>query len=435
MERKKLKVAIAGLGHRGKDIYAYGSKRFPDLIEIVAVADTNPDRVKLVAGEFGIPEEFCFSSAEEMIAHDKLADAMFICTQDRQHVGQAIPALEKGYDLLLEKPISPDLEECRRIIQVAQQCGRKVLVSHVLRYTVFYQELKKILDEKRIGEIISVQASENVGYWHQAHSFVRGNWKDSEITSPMILQKCCHDMDILTWLTGKKCRRVTSFGSTSYFKEEKAKEGTPKRCTDGCPYQAECPYDAEKIYLPGREHGVPLAITEWFDKVLTLEPTEENIRKQLETGPYGCCVFHSGNNVVDHQVVNLVMTDETTIDFTMCGFTHENARYTRIMGTMGEIEANMESNLIKIYRFGYEPEVVDVTKLTSDFSGHGGGDVLMLKEFIHYALGDQVRTNTITTLEQSMESHFIAWAAEISRLKDGEPVNLDDIRKGAADTI
>ena len=435
MERKKLKVAIAGLGHRGKDIYAYGSKRFPDLIEIVAVADTNPDRVKLVAGEFGIPEEFCFSSAEEMIAHDKLADAMFICTQDRQHVGQAIPALEKGYDLLLEKPISPDLEECRRIIQVAQQCGRKVLVSHVLRYTVFYQELKKILDEKRIGEIISVQASENVGYWHQAHSFVRGNWKDSEITSPMILQKCCHDMDILTWLTGKKCRRVTSFGSTSYFKEEKAKEGTPKRCTDGCPYQPECPYDAEKIYLPGREHGVPVAITEWFDKVLTLEPTEENIRKQLETGPYGCCVFHSGNNVVDHQVVNLVMTDGTTIDFTMCGFTHENARYTRIMGTMGEIEANMESNLIKIYRFGYEPEVVDVTKLTSDFSGHGGGDVLMLKEFIHYALGDQVRTNTITTLEQSMESHFIAWAAEISRLKDGEPVNLDDIRKGAADTI
>ena len=435
MERKKLKVAIAGLGHRGKDIYAYGSKRFPDLIEIVAVADTNPDRVKLVAGEFGIPEEFCFSSAEEMIAHDKLADAMFICTQDRQHVGQAIPALEKGYDLLLEKPISPDLEECRRIIQVAQQCGRKVLVSHVLRYTVFYQELKKILDEKRIGEIISVQASENVGYWHQAHSFVRGNWKDSEITSPMILQKCCHDMDILTWLTGKKCRRVTSFGSTSYFKEEKAKEGTPKRCTDGCPYQAEWPYDAEKIYLPGREHGVPVAITEWFDKVLTLEPTEENIRKQLETGPYGCCVFHSGNNVVDHQVVNLVMTDGTTIDFTMCGFTHENARYTRIMGTMGEIEANMESNLIKIYRFGYEPEVVDVTKLTSDFSGHGGGDVLMLKEFIHYALGDQVRTNTITTLEQSMESHFIAWAAEISRLKDGEPVNLDDIRKGAADTI
>ena len=184
MERKKLKVAIAGLGHRGKDIYAYGSKRFPDLIEIVAVADTNPDRVKLVAGEFGIPEEFCFSSAEEMIAHDKLADAMFICTQDRQHVGQAIPALEKGYDLLLEKPISPDLEECRRIIQVAQQCGRKVLVSHVLRYTVFYQELKKILDEKRIGEIISVQASENVGYWHQAHSFVRETGRIQRLPAP-----------------------------------------------------------------------------------------------------------------------------------------------------------------------------------------------------------------------------------------------------------
>ena len=147
MERKKLKVAIAGLGHRGKDIYAYGTKKFPELVEVIAIADTDPERVKLVAEEFGICEEYCFSSAEEMIAHEKLADAMFICTQDRQHVRQAIPALEKGYDLLLEKPISPDLSECREIIKVAKRCGRKVLVSHVLRYTVFYQELKKLLDE------------------------------------------------------------------------------------------------------------------------------------------------------------------------------------------------------------------------------------------------------------------------------------------------
>ena len=432
---KKLNVAIAGLGSRGKDTYAAAAKIFPDKMKIVAVADIYEEKVREAAIEYQIPKKACFASAEEMIAQDKLADVMFIATQDRQHVKHAVPALKKGYHLLLEKPISPDLKECRELVKTARECNRQVIICHVLRYAPFYEKLKELIDSGLIGEIVSVMAIENVGWWHQAHSFVRGNWKDSEITSPMILQKCCHDMDILTWLTGKKCRRVTSFGSTSYFKEEKAKEGTPKRCTDGCPYQAECPYDAEKIYLPGREHGVPVAITEWFDKVLTLEPTEENIRKQLETGPYGCCVFHSGNNVVDHQVVNLVMTDGTTIDFTMCGFTHENARYTRIMGTMGEIEANMESNLIKIYRFGYEPEVVDVTKLTSDFSGHGGGDVLMLKEFIHYALGDQVRTNTITTLEQSMESHFIAWAAEISRLKDGEPVNLDDIRKGAADTI
>lgn len=426
--KSKLKVAIAGLGHRGKDVYAYGTTHFPDLVEITAIADTDPKRVQLVAEQFHIPQEMCFYSAEAMIAHEKLADAMFICTQDRQHVKQAIPALEKGYDLLLEKPISPDLHECREIIEVANRYKRKVLVSHVLRYTVFYQELKKILDEKRIGEIISIQASENVGYWHQAHSFVRGNWRNSEITSPMILQKCCHDMDILTWLTGKTCKRVSSFGSTSYFKAEKAKEGTPDRCTDGCPYQAECPYDAEKIYLPNREHGVPVAITEWFDKVLTLNPTEENIYEQLRTGSYGRCVFHSDNNVVDHQVVNLLMTDGSTINFTMCGFTHENARYTRIMGTMGEIVANMESNLIQIYRFGYEPEIIDVTKLTSDFSGHGGGDVLLLEEFIRYALGEPVKKNTITTLEQSMESHFIAWAAEISRLQQGEPVDMDEVR-------
>lgn len=435
MNNRKLKIAIAGLGHRGKDIYAYGTRKFSDLVEITAVADLDPDRVTLVGDEFNIPNERRFASAEELIAQEKLADALFICTQDRQHVGQAIPALEKGYDLLLEKPISPDLEECRQIIKVANRCGRKVLVSHVLRYTVFYQQLKKILDEQTIGEIISIQASENVGYWHQAHSFVRGNWKNSNTTSPMILQKCCHDMDILTWLTGKTCQRVSSFGSTSYFKEEKAGPGVPKRCTDGCPQKENCPYDAEKIYLPNREHGIAPAITEWFDKVLTLDPTEENIYEQLKKGPYGCCVFHSDNNVVDNQVVNLLMTDGTTIGFTMCGFTHENARYTRIMGTMGEIVANMESNLIQIYRFGYEPECIDVTKLTADFSGHGGGDIRMLEEFIHYVLGDPVRTNTISTLEQSMESHFIAWAAEISRLNQGTPVDLEDIRKGTYGNI
>lgn len=428
MEKKKLKIAIAGLGHRGKDVYGYGLKKFQDLAEITAIADTDPERVRFVGEEFNIPEEYRFSSAEEMIAHEKLADAMFICTQDRQHVRQAVPALKKGYDLLLEKPISPDLEECREIIKVANQYHRKVLVSHVLRYTVFYQELKKLLDEKKIGEIVSIQASENVGYWHQAHSFVRGNWCNSDTTSPMILQKCCHDMDILTWLTGKECRKVSSFGNTYYFKPDMAAEGIPERCTDGCPYQAECPYDAEKIYLPNREHGVPEAITKWFDLVLTVNPTEENVYEQLKTGPYGKCVFHSDNNVVDHQVINMIMTDGSTINFTMCGFTHENARYTRIMGTKGEIVANMESNLIQIYRFGYEPEIIDVSKKTDDFSGHGGGDILLLEEFLHYCLGDEVRTNTITTLEQSVESHFIAWAAEISRQNDGKPVDLAEVR-------
>ena len=221
---KKLTIALAGLGNRGKDAYAPVTKLFPEEMEIVAIADIDPAKVEEVAKNYNVAPEKCFSSAEELIAQDKLADVMFITTQDRQHVAQAIPALRKGYDLLLEKPISPDLDECREIVKVAKECDRKVVVCHVLRYTPFYTKLKEILDEGTIGDIVSVMAIENVGYWHQAHSFVRGNWSNSNETSPMILQKCCHDMDLYLWLTGKTCKSVSSFGSTYLFKEENAPE-------------------------------------------------------------------------------------------------------------------------------------------------------------------------------------------------------------------
>ena len=184
---KKIRVALAGLGSRGKDTYAKTAKIFPDKMEIVAIADIDPAKVEEVAKEYHVPKEACFSSAEELIAQEKLADAMFITTQDKQHVAQAIPALRKGYDLLLEKPISPDLEECREIVKVAKECNRKVIVCHVLRYTPIYSKLKEVIDSGAIGDVVSVMSIENVGYWHQAHSFVRGNWRSAKTTSPMIL--------------------------------------------------------------------------------------------------------------------------------------------------------------------------------------------------------------------------------------------------------
>lgn len=201
---RKLTVALAGLGSRGKDCYAKSAHLIPDKMEIVAIADIDPAKVAEVAREYNVPAERCFTSAEELIAQDKLADVMFITTQDRQHVAQAIPALQKGYDLLLEKPVSPELDECRELVKTAQEYNRKVVVCHVLRYTPFYSKVKEIIDSGKIGDVVSIMAIENVGYWHQAHSFVRGNWRNSETTSPMILQKCCHDMDLYLWLANKK---------------------------------------------------------------------------------------------------------------------------------------------------------------------------------------------------------------------------------------
>ena len=428
---KRLKVALAGLGSRGKDTYAPTAKLFPDKMEIVAIADIDPAKVEEVAKEYHIPEEMCFASAEELIAQDKLADIMFITTQDKQHVEQAIPELKKGYHLLLEKPISPKPEECREIVKVAKECNRKVIVCHVLRYTPIYSKLKDVLDSGVIGDVVSVMSIENVGYWHQAHSFVRGNWRNSETTSPMILQKCCHDMDLLLWLTGKTCESVSSFGDTYLFKEECAPEGTALRCMDGCKAKENCPYDAEKIYLEHHRIGAKTGYKEWPLDVLTLHPSVETIMEAIKTGPYGRCVYHCDNNVVDHQVVNMKMTDGTTISHTMCGFTATGSRYAKFMGTKGEIIADMTENTIKITVFGQkDTEVIDISQIASDFSGHGGGDNRMVEEFLDMLINETGPTKRTTSVGESVESHYCALAAEESRLNGGKVISLDKYRNG-----
>lgn len=426
---KKIKVALAGLGSRGKDAYAPTAKKFADKMEIVAIADIDPAKVEAVAKEYNIPEEMCFASAEEMIEQDKLADVMFITTQDKQHVPQAVPALRKGYHLLLEKPISPDVDECREIVKVAKECDRKVIVCHVLRYTPFYSKLKDLIDSGVIGDIVNVMAIENVGYWHQAHSFVRGNWRDSNTTSPMILAKCCHDMDILLWLTGKTCESVSSFGNTYLFREDKAPEGAALRCMDGCKAKENCPYDAEKIYITNKATGIAHGRKHWPNDVLALYPDMENITEAVKTGPYGRCVYHCDNNVVDHQVVNLNMTDGSCISFTMSAFSKDIDRYAKFMGTKGQIVADMEENWIEVTPFGGETERIDVRKLATDFSGHGGGDNRMIEEFMDMLLNGTGPTKSTTSVEQSVESHYCALAAEESRLKGGAVISLDTYRK------
>lgn len=425
---KKLTVALAGLGNRGKDAYAPAALKFKDKMEIVAIADWDPDKVEEVAKTYDVPRDKCYSSVEEMLEQDQLADVMFITTQDRQHVGHAIPALRKGYHLLLEKPVSPDLDECRELVKVANECKRKVVVCHVLRYTPFYTKLKEVLDAGTIGDVVTVMGIENVGYWHQAHSFVRGNWCNSDETSPMILQKCCHDMDLYLWLTNKTCKSVSSFGSTYLFKSENAPEGAAKRCMDGCLAKENCPYDAEKFYIEHERMGIKSGHTGWPLEVLALHPTLETITEAIKTGPYGQCVYYCNNNVVDHQVVNLEMTDGSTMSFTMSGFTNDNSRYAKIMGTMGEIVADMKANTLEIKVFGKQPEVIDISKLAQNLSGHGGGDIRLVEEFVDMILEDREPTKAITSLENSVESHYIALAAEKSRIEGGTCIALENIR-------
>ena len=434
---QKIKVAIAGLGSRGKDVYARALERFSDKVEITAVADIDAQKTAIAARRYHIPEERCFASAEELLEQDRLADVMVIATQDRQHVGHAIPALRKGYHLLLEKPVSPFLEECVELARVAKECERMVVVCHVLRYTPIYRKVKEILDSGKIGEVVSIAASENVGWYHMAHSFVRGNWRNSDETSPMILQKCCHDMDLYLWLAGKTCESVSSYGSTYLFKEENAPEGSTAYCLDGCSHRGICPFDAESIYLDNEKIGCRKGNHGWPLDVLVEAPTEEDVLETLRNGRYGRCVYHCDNNVVDHQVVNLQMTDGSTMSFTMSGFSQNIERIAVFYGTKGQLDVTMGSSgkadsrlEVRMFTPDCPVERINVSELADDFSGHGGGDAVMVEEFLQILLGERVSSSAVTTLEQSLESHYCALAAEQSRLRGGQVVWLDEMRRG-----
>lgn len=427
MSGKIVRIAIAGVGSRGKNAYGLELLNMKDRAKVVAVADIDPERLALAGDAHGVPKEMRFSSAEAMLAMPKLADAMLVCTQDRQHVPHAVEALKKGYDVMMEKPISPKLEDLQEITRVARENGRRVVVCHVLRYTPFFQTIKKTIDSGALGEVVSIQALENVRYWHQAHSFVRGNWRREEDTSPMILAKCCHDLDYLVWLCGKKCERVSSYGSLMYFKESNAPEGAALRCTQGCKAKDNCPYDAEKIYLTNKDTGILCGNVEWPIDVLAENPTEEKIRHAIETGPYGRCVFHCDNDVVDHQIVNMQMESGASLSLTMSAFTSIGGRTIKVMGTLGDLWGDMHENRIRIGVFGKEPQVIDLGKEEKDFAGHGGGDRLLMEQFVDLMQGKEP-DGTITTLETSVESHLVALAAEKSRLENGESIEIAPMR-------
>ena len=424
---KKIKVAIIGLGSRGLNTYAPCAELFPEKMEIVAVADIRPERVELAKKLYNIPDGMCYDSGEALLEREKLADAAFICTQDRQHFGHASAALERGYDLLLEKPISPDEEECRKLVALAEKLGRRVSVCHVLRFTPFYGELKHLLDEKTVGEVVSVQHIENVVYWHQAHSFVRGNWRNSVESSPMILQKCCHDADLLVWLLGRRASKVSSFGGLYEFRPERAPEGSAERCID-CAVRESCPYDAEKIYLTNEGTGLLRGNKWWPVDVLASEPDEEKIRRAIAEGPYGRCVYRCDNDVCDHQVVNIEFEGGATAQLTMAAFTKRGGRDTVILGTRGEIIANLAEEKIHVMPFDGENYDVDIHAMTSDLSGHAGGDTRLVEEFVELVGGGAEESVRTTTLAGSTESHYIAFAAERSRVEGGRVVDMKEFR-------
>jgi predicted dehydrogenase len=419
---KKVSLALIGAGQRGMDSYGMYALHRPDDVQFVAVAEANSDRREKFCAAHGIPEERCFSDWRDLLAQPRLADGLLVCTQDRAHFAPTIAALEAGYHVMLEKPMSPDPAECLEMAAAAIRLEKIQPVCHVLGYTTFFAAIKRLLDDGRIGRLISIQHNENVAFSHYAHSYVRGNWRHTRQSSPMILAKSCHDMDILLWLAGADCVAQSSFGSLTHFRPENAPAGAPDRCLDGCPSADACAYYAPRFYLT--------AADVWPASVISDDTSHEALLSALREGPYGRCVYRSDNDVVDHQVVNLEFANGVTAVFTMCAFTDDVSRTIKLMGTDGEIRGviSRERNELEVLHFPSRSREVLTLESEGGPQGHGGGDFGVMRAFAALVRDNDWR-NVSTSAAASAQGHSMAFAAEASRL-ERRTISIPDFHEG-----
>ncbi|KAI8319602.1 NAD(P)-binding protein [Martensiomyces pterosporus] len=418
-----VKVAIVGCGNRGSIYgqYALLSAK----MQVVAIADRSPVRRKAFQSKHQIPSEHSHESWRSLLDAPKIADAVLICVLDRLHKEVAVAFANRGYHILLEKPMATELSECQEVYQAAKSNNVMLAVCHVLRYTPYNRKVKEVVDSGILGDIVGIQHMEPVGHYHFAHSFVRGNWRNEKESSFSLMTKSCHDIDIILYFMGNKCKKVTSFGGLSHFKHDRkpAEAGDAKRCMD-CAFEPQCPYSAKAIYLEPAKRGHK----QWPLDVITNVVDIENVTDALQHGPYGRCVYECDNDVCDNQVVNMEFADNRYASFTMVAFTEEICvRKTRIFGTRGELVGDGDK-AIEVYDFvtrkktAFEPDEV-----SDNLAGHGGGDMGIIEAFV-----DAVATNDPSLLASdalsSLDSHVLVFAAEESRRR-GTVVDLDAYRR------
>ncbi|MCU0485234.1 MAG: Gfo/Idh/MocA family oxidoreductase [Anaerolineales bacterium] len=464
MSTQPVETILIGAGQRGADTYGAYILTHPEEIRLVAVAEPDAQRRAKVAQQHHIPVQNQFESWEPLLDRPALGAAALICTQDQMHTAPTLAALRQGYHVLLEKPMAATLQECKQMVQEAEDSQKQLHICHVLRYTSHFSRMREILLSGVLGQVVNISQRENLSWWHMAHSYVRGNWRNTAQSSPMILAKCCHDLDILVWLLDSTCETLSSVGSLLHFRPEHAPAGAPAYCLDGCPASESCPYYAPFIYIDklplwrsvadsskGLERwattlqlknpsllkwlsrGIPLLrqvsdYRGWPVSVVSPAGDAESVLAALRNGPYGRCVFHCDNDVVDHQVVSMQFASGASATLTMHGHSNLEGRTTRIEGICGELLSafSLGDSWIEVrqHRSGQRVRVDTSTPVTS---GHGGGDAALMSAFVRAVrLGEHAAVRT--SARQSLESHLMAFAAEESRLNH-QSVNLQAYRQ------
>ena len=398
---KPVTAIVCGAGNRG-NVYGGYSLAYPDQLDIVGVAEPIAIRNERYAKKHNIKDENRFVTWEDVFKRPKFADAIIITTPDNLHYGPCMKALAMGYDVLLEKPISPSEKECRDILALAKKTGRIVAVCHVVRYAPYFVKLKEIMQSGVLGDIISIQHLEPIEHIHMSHSYVRGNWHNSKETTPIILAKSCHDLDILRWMLEKPCTNIQAFGNLKWFTEKNAPAGSTARCTDGCKVEGKCPYSALEIYYRKRERNYVFDLPEDKDKQAAY------VLEQLKTTNYGRCVYKMDNDQPDHYTTNILFEDGVTAAFSMEAFTSYDGRRTRVMGSLGDVVGDMSSFVMTDFLTGKK------TEWKQDTDGHGGGDWRLAQDWIK-AVSQHNPALLTSTIDASIESHVMGFMAEESR--------------------
>lgn len=434
MENRPITAIIVGAGHRSF-VYSELAKTNPEMLKIVGVADPNPIRRKKAMDYFGFKEDMCFENAEELAKKRKLADTVINGTMDEQHLETAVPLLNAGYDMLLEKPFAPNEEEMRQIVNCAKKNNSKVMICHVLRYTPFYYAIKERIVNGEIGDIINIQTTEHVSYHHLSTSYIRGKWANSDkCHTSMLLAKCCHDLDIIMWMMSEtKPKQISSFGGKFQFKPENAPKEAGTICMKDCPLVDTCVYSTKRLYI---DHPDRWAFYVWDalegKKNVTLE---DKIALMKSDSPYARCIYKCDNNVVDHQSVLINFESGATGTHNMVGGSAEPRREIHIIGTKGEIFGNFEESKFTVLKIDPSPdahneecdvEEVDL-RVTGDmvgaYGGHGGGDERLAADFVKFIRGEKPSL-ACTSIFDSVAGHLSVYLADKSRENGGIPMDV-----------
>ena len=403
-------AVLIGVGHRTL-AYARLAERDAASLRIVGVAEPDDTRRNRAAERFNIPPERQYRTAEALAAAPRFADAAINGTMDRQHLPTTLPLLRAGYDVLLEKPFAVSEDELWQYVQTVRETGRKLMICHVLRYAPFYVAIRERVAAGDIGELMHVRTAEYVSYHHMVTGFVRGKWNQRAI-NPILLAKCCHDLDLICWMkSGVWPRRVASFGGRNLFTPAQAPEGAGKRCLVDCEIERDCAYSAKKMYVEQK-----LWQQYAWESIEQLDqPTDAQKLDSLRAdNPYGRCVWHCDNDVVDHQGVDVHFEDGATAQHTLVGGTAKPGRQIHLLGTKGEIEGELETGAFTVRYPDLDADgQCREEQVAVNVKGgmHGGGDHRLIADFVRVVRGEQPSLST-THLDDSLASHLIAFAAD-----------------------